>query len=82
MKRCSRFRYPLVVVVWQDAISHYGERESIEHEPATQYLTGWLLKRNRTGVTLATEYNGDDDGHRDEHFVPAKMILKVEVIKK
>jgi hypothetical protein len=68
----------LVVVTWNDAVEHPdGEREP-RHEPAVQITAGFLLKRDRRGISIATELNDDDGtGWRGENFIPAGMIVSV-----
>ena len=75
--------YPVVIVTWNDAIEHSEEftESEIKHEPAVQHTAGFLIKRTKKGVTIATEYNGDGTGVRTTNFIPAGMVVKVTKLK-
>ena len=75
----GKFKYPVVIVTWNDAIEHSEAftEEEIKHEPAVQHTAGFLMKRNKKGITLASEYNDDGTGVRTTNFIPAGMVVKV-----
>ncbi len=79
----SRRYKKLVLVEWADAIEHAdGGPDAPLHEPAIQYLVGFLLKKNRKGVSVASEMNGDGTGWRGENFIPRGMVLRITRLKK
>jgi hypothetical protein len=80
----KKYRYPLAVVTWLDACFWEDNDDGTPHHaPMKQVTAGWLLQRDAAGVSLAFELNGDEDepGHRGEQFIPAGMVVKVEVIR-
>ena len=82
MPRKKKWPYPLVIIKWDDAVVHTGEREGPpKHTPAKQVSIGWLMVHNDKGVTYCSEYSEDDGSYRDENFIPAGMITEV-IVKK
>ena len=75
----------LVTVEWHDAWAstegHTPEQIERDHGPTVQHSTGWLVKRDRRGVTIA----GDRFVLQGELmydrvlFVPARMVVKVRL---
>lgn len=76
-----RFRYPVAVVSWNDAVEHSDGADSARHSPAIQVTVGWLLQDDSAGVTLAFEYNEDDTGWRGEQFIPRGIIRAIDYVK-
>lgn len=73
----------LVHVTWGDAWFNADADftdEELAHTPLVTHTVGWLLKRDKTGVTLVWEYD-EDGGKRSEYFIPQGMILAVEVVR-
>ena len=82
-----------VTVWWYDA--HGAGDRSIdhnmvvkEHRPLLLAKTGWLVRSDKTGVTLAHEWAPSDErnqpipvyDYRGTAFVPRGMIKRVEVL--
>jgi hypothetical protein len=76
-----KYDYPIAVVTWLDACTHNDGDGPPRHEPMRQVTAGWLLKRDRKGVSIAFEYNDSDNTYRDEQFIPAGMVESVRIIK-
>jgi hypothetical protein len=69
-----------VAVRWADAHSAGSTTEYSEHElphRSAHYTTyGFLLRRDDTGLTLATEHS-DESTYRGVCFVPAAMVVEI-----
>lgn len=83
---------PRVTVVWGDAHS-LPPNEGLElrdvakhHKPMQSVTTGWLLRRDLHGVSLANERQEDPATravtYRGHTFIPAGMILRITHAKK
>lgn len=72
-------RYTLAIVSWNDAHETSGDfdTDTVNHAPAVQHTAGFVVKRDRKGITLATEVNGDGSGVRTTNFIPRGMIVRV-----
>lgn len=74
----------LIVVDWEDAWATSGwaraEAAGKEHMPLPVKSVGFLIKQDKTGVSLAGGYdaNGNPAG---QHFIPAAMIRKIKKVK-
>jgi hypothetical protein len=66
----------LVVVTWNDAWQA-DEGEKIAHRPFVQRSCGFLVKSDKTGVTLAGCIDEDGTMYRGL-FVPRGVIVRVE----
>jgi len=77
MAKTLRYRYPIVVVEWLDACEHADGDGLPRHQPQLEVSVGWLLLRDRTGVSIANEYGTADDSYRNEMFIPARMVKSV-----
>lgn len=75
-----RYRYPVAVVEWLDAVAHDEGDGEPRHKPERQVTVGWLLKRDMHGVSLAFEYGESDNTYRVEQFMPAGMVKSVRII--
>ena len=79
------FRYPAVVVIWDDAHARNQAVEYTEdevrnlHRPETVTTLGLLLKQDATGVSLYCEETGPD-AVRGANFIPAAMVREVVVL--
>lgn len=75
----TKLKYRPVVVIWNDAWEEMNDAtpESIKHEPKVQVTVGFLIKKDKRGVTLATEYADDGTGLRTTNFIPKGMIVSV-----
>lgn len=87
-------RQPKRVTVWYgDAHhnqNHFDFKEATTcHKPILKGATGWLVISNRTGVTIATEWNlarenGDMGSlweYVDGQFIPRGMIQRIDWLK-
>lgn len=79
-------RSDLVLVEWHDAhsSSHWrGPDEALEqdHRPAICFTAGWVLKRDKVGITIFSSVaDGEEIG--DVIFILDGMVKKVTVLKK
>ena len=75
----------LIKIFWEDAHGSAANVtysiEELPHAPILVESYGILLKQDETGVSIASE-KCDKDCWRGYSFIPAKMILKVEPVKK
>ena len=75
----------LVLVEWHDAHSDsaWGDpKDAIsEHKPAVAFSCGWLLKRDKVGVSLFSSIV-DAALIGERIFIPDKMVQKITVLKK
>ncbi len=75
----------LVCVTWNDAHGSAANVvysiDEIPHCPIEVTSYGVLLKQDDVGVSIASE-KCDADCWRGYSFVPAKMIIKIEPVKK
>jgi len=74
---------PVVVVTWVDAHDNPAHIDSDqvdeEHKPNLVHSVGWLLKKDKKGVTIARCY--DDEKESDASlFVPTGMIQSVRKV--
>jgi hypothetical protein len=77
------FRYPFVIVIWNDAHARNQAVEYTEDEAKIQLhrgevvrTGGFLLKEDEVGVSLYNEETGPDSV-RGLSFVPHAMIIEV-----
>jgi len=72
---------PLVKVEWLDAWADFDDACPDENlKAATCYAVGYLVRRDKTGITLASDGGPDEKGkwsYRFRHFIPAGMVKKV-----
>lgn len=72
---------PLVLVEWWDAWADHGDADPNETlHPMLCNTVGFLVKRDRLGVTLAQDGGPNHDGkweYRGRFFVPIKMVKRV-----
>ena len=75
----------LVLVEWVDAHSRAEWLEPAdalkEHKPITCFNVGWILKRDREGMTIYSSLNNNNDVS-ELTFIPGGMIKKITVLKK
>lgn len=71
------FRREAYVIVWDDSVQHSDGSGKARHIPARQVRIGWMIEHDEHGITVASEYNNDDDTWRDEHFIPCGMIVSI-----
>lgn len=71
------YQFPIYVVVWDDSVQHSDGSGRAIHKPARQIRIGWMIEHDEAGITIASEYNHDDDTWRDEHFIPNGMIFSL-----
>ena len=67
----------LVLVAWGDAWATLEDFDEAEHEPYVYRTPGWLVRRDKDGITLAWDLGADGDT-RGEHFIPAGMVVSVK----
>lgn len=74
-------RGDLVVVTWLDAVQHADGETNPRHEPHVMKTCGYLLQKNRKGISIAGEFCPTDATWRNENFIPAGMIQSVEIVQ-
>ena len=76
--------FPLVSVEWSDAHSVSGTTamslHEIPHAAIAVTTYGLLLRQDEIGVTVANEVCADGT-YRGITFVPASLLLRVEVVR-
>ena len=79
-KKIDKFRYPLVIVIWDDAESDDGWEEApTELEPALATSVGFLVRQTKDYLLLAQSY---DNGHTNGRFqIPKVNIKEMKEIK-
>jgi len=77
----ASYLYPIAVVHWEDSQEHHDGSGAPIHSPAKQIRIGWILKDDKTGVSIATEYSYADMTWRGEHFIPVDMITLIEYVE-
>jgi hypothetical protein len=79
-------KYPLVVVVWDDAASSSVEvitEENIAkyHVPTIIKTIGWLVRDDEKGVSVCNEsyyeYQGDQPQWRGHTFIPKPLVRSI-----
>ena len=79
------YKYPpLVEVLWADATGIQGWFESGDWDARTYVIArtqGYMLKKNRKMVTLATHVR-DDNIVGDIFIIPKRCILHIETLAK
>jgi len=79
----------LVCVHWGDAdgaapdASFYEEEIDTKHRATSMQTYGLLVKQDKDGVTLMTEFYKEDDGKnvfRGRTFIPGSLIKNVEIM--
>jgi hypothetical protein len=73
------FKWPLVVIWWEDAIHEFGETEA-EADLSTpmQVTVGWLIKETKKKVTLVGEFQEGTETVRHKSSIPRQMIKRIE----
>ena len=81
-KGCTRLKP--VIVEWVDATSSTceGDVTDLEHTFVTTYSVGWLIKKDREGITLATDAHPAKDPEwknkvRVLHSIPKAWVVDV-----
>ena len=80
-------KLPLVRILWDDAESFkdaWASKEETEEFAAATYVVvsiGWLVKKNRYYVTLASDYDPNHNNYGSVRKIPKKMIKKLELLQ-
>jgi len=84
-------KLPLVEVVWNDAHSDAEKTELASevgdfHNPAVITSCGYLVRRNKIGLTIAgcyDQFHGEEEreGYERVMFIPAGMVVKVRRLR-
>lgn len=73
----------LLLVKWGDAHSRQSwvevDQALKDHKPSVCYSVGWLLKRDKTGITLYGSLSEDSDIGNTQ-FIPKGMIQAVKTL--
>lgn len=73
--------WPVAVVTWRDAWIYPHEQiaaQDIRHFPVIQHTSGFLIRQDKTGVTLAMEYGEAEKDLRTTYFIPSQMIVRIK----
>lgn len=77
--------YPLVEVVWDDALGmRHGWREKGDVEDTDESIVisvGFLLSKTKDHITLAMDADGDG-GHNGRSRIPAGMVKSIRTLRK
>lgn len=66
----------IVAVVWLDAVANSGWTDHDEApEPVEIHSVGWLVRRTKTGITIATSIGGSE--HNGSMTIPRGMIRSI-----
>jgi len=79
-----KLRHDLVLVTWDDAGSvdaGWEEESALKSEPLLVYSIGFVAKRTRKEIFLATNVGADVQCHH-QFRIPRKMIQSIHVIGK
>lgn len=69
----------IVAIVWHDAVAAAGWTDHADAAPPAEiHSVGWLIKRTRSHVTIATSIGGDE--HNGSMTIPRGMIQSLVVI--
>jgi hypothetical protein len=68
---------PFVFVLWLDAVIHDDwEFETSLERPSEVWSTGFLVIKNRSHITLASDV-GIEDGHNRRITIPLGMVVRI-----
>lgn len=70
--------YPIVMVTWDDA---NVADSSVDHVPKRMYTVGFLMRRDKVGVSIAAETSDEKNDVRSVTFIPAAMVVKVRRLR-
>lgn len=79
-------KLPLVRIEWDDAENFkdaWASAKEAEEFAAATYLVisiGWLVKKNRHYVTLASDYDPNHGNYGSLRKIPKKMISSMETL--
>lgn len=71
----------IVCVEWQDAWAGNRWISDYDHSPLTVYSTGFLLKSDKVGVSLARGLEETEGSILGVSFIPKGMVRKITRIK-
>lgn len=80
-------KLPLVRITWDDAENFkdaWASATEAEEFAAATYLVisiGWLVKKNRHYVTLASDYDPNHGNYGSLRKIPKKMISTMETLQ-
>jgi hypothetical protein len=71
----------IIEVTWHDAVlrPEFNDSSHIAHRPEILHSCGFLLKSDRTGVSLCTDYAPSDGTFREQSFIPRGMIIAQKI---
>jgi hypothetical protein len=73
----------VVLVKWNDAVlrSEENDTSKIVHKPCVLFSAGILLKSDKKGVTLATDFDPVGKTYREQSFIPRGMIVEEKAVQ-
>lgn len=82
----AKDRPPLVIITWDDAWGKVEETVTVDtvdqlHKPLPIKTTGYLLKEDDEGVSIANEFYAEESTYRGYSFIPRLMIKSVTHFK-
>lgn len=71
---------PLALVRWHDAHSDSGQHaeSDIPHEALAVHTSGYLLRDDDKGISIAAEWIPESDNYRAVTFIPRALVLGVD----
>lgn len=71
---------PLALVRWHDAHSDSGQHaeSDIPHEALVVHTSGYLLRDDEKGISIAAEWIPESDNYRAVTFIPRALVLGVD----
>lgn len=79
-----KLRHDLVLITWDDAGSvdaGWEDEAALKSGPLLVYSVGFIVKRTRTEILLATNVGADAQCHH-QFRIPRKMITSTQIIAK
>ena|SRR3990167_9633247 len=75
---------PFAICSWKDAWIDGTEAVALNdvhlnHKASMHHTAGWVLFNNDEGLSIANEYCSEDETYRGRTYIPAGMILKLEI---
>jgi len=76
-------KYPLVLVIWDDAVSGHGWEaiQDIDSKPHEIHTVGYMVKQTKEAVTLVMSLDHENDYQNCTFVVPKGMIKEIKKLK-
>lgn len=69
---------PFGMVLWDDAHVDNSDlfESDIKHAPARMHTSGWIIRSDAVGISLAQEWSPGDGAYRTVTFIPRPMVVE------